>query len=367
MGKSGKAWYATYSDYYYLTGGTAFTIKFQGTPTAARTVTWPDKSGTVAMTTDVSTAAPAVNAVTGAAADTTIAFTAYQGTFTSTLTNKDMFTIQGLGAFGDVSVMRVEQKTGNATDGTVLEVVSADADVDALLVTANATSVVRVTGAGALAITGATGITGATTITGAATVSSTFQVAGATTLTSTLAVNGNATIGDNSGTVAVNSSDWDISTAGAMSGIASIAFDNSAVIYNTTVACNNACIKGLRAAPLALVATPGADKFVELVSAVLILNYGSEVLTESVDNLVIQYNTSGTDITAAIESTGFIDSNADIIKVVLPSAAVDVTAANSINKAVELFNTGDGELAGNASNDTTLSIRVSYRVHTAGL
>ena len=367
LGKSGKAWYATYSDYFYLTGGTAFKIKFQGTPTADRTVTWPDKDGTVAMTTDVSTAAPAVNAVTGAEADTTIAFTAYQGTFTSTLTNKDMFTVQGLGAFGDVSVMRIEQKTGNATDGTVLEVVSADADVDALLVTANATSVVRVTGAGALAITGATGITGATTITGAATVSSTFQVAGATTLASTLAVNGNATIGDNSGTVAVNSSDWDISTAGAVSGIASIAFDNSAVIYNTTVACNNACIKGLRAAPLALVAAPGADKFVELVSAVLILNYGSEVLTESADNLVIQYNTSGTDITAAIETTGFMDSNADIIKVVLPSAAVDVTAANSINKAVELFNTGDGELAGNASNDTTLSIRVSYRVHTAGL
>ena len=366
LGKSGKAWYATYSDYYYLYGGTAFKIKFQGTPTADRTITWPDKDGTVAMTTDVSTAAPPVNAVTGAEADTTIAFTAYQGTFTSTLTDKDMFTIQGLGAFGDVSVLRVEQKAGNATDGTVLEVVSADADVDALLVTANDTSVIRVTGAGALAITGATGITGATTITGAATVSSTFQVAGATTLASTLAVNGNATIGDNSGTVAVNSSDWDISTAGAMSGIASIAFDNSAIIYNTTVACNNACIKGLRAAPLTLVAAPGADKFVELVSAVLILNYGSEVLTESEDNLVIQYS-SGTDITAAIESTGFIDSNADIIKVVLPSAAVDVTAANSINKAVELFNTGDGEFAGNASDDTTLSIRVSYRVHTAGL
>jgi len=330
LGKSGKAWYATYSDYYYLYGGTAFKIKFQGTPTADRTITWPDKDGTVAMTTDVSTAAPPVNAVTGAEADTTIAFTAYQGTFTSTLTDKDMFTIQGLGAFGDVSVLRVEQKTGNATDGTVLEVVSADVDVDALLVTANDTSVVRVTGAGALAI------------------------------------NGNATIGDNSGTVAVNSSDWDISTAGAMSGIASIAFDNSAIIYNTTVACNNACIKGLRAAPLTLVAAPGADKFVELVSAVLILNYGSEVLTESEDNLVIQYS-SGTDITAAIESTGFIDSNADIIKVVLPSAAVDVTAANSINKAVELFNTGDGEFAGNASDDTTLSIRVSYRVHTAGL
>jgi hypothetical protein len=336
--------------------------------TADRTWTLPDKTGTIAMTTDVSTAAPAINAVTAASADATIAFTAYQGTFTSTLTNKDMFTFQGLGAFGDVSVMRIEQKTGNATDGTVLEVVSADANVDPLVVSSSAQAGVLVVGqGGTVDITGATGITGAVTITGAATVSSTFQVAGATTLSSTLAVNGNATIGNNSGTVAVNSSDWDISTAGAMTGIASVGFDDGTVIYHTTVACNNACIKGLKAAPKELVAAPGADKFIELVSATMILNYGSEVLTESEDNLVIEYNTSGTDISAAIDSTSFMDSNADIIKIVQPSAAVLVTAANSVNKAIQLNNSGDGELAGNASNDTTLSIRVAYRVHTAGL
>jgi len=368
LGESGKAWYKVYADYMYLTGGTAYKFLFTGTPSANRTYTLPDKSGTIAMTSDVSTAAPAINAVTGAAADTTIAFTAYQGTFTSTLTNKDMFTFQGLGNFGDVSVMRIEQKTGNATDGTVLEVVSADANVDPLVVSSSAQAGVLTVGqGGTVDIIGATGITGATTITGAATVSSTFQVAGATTLASTLAVNGNATIGNNGGTVAINSSDWDISAIGAATGIASIGFDNSAVLYTTTVACSNACIKGLRAAPKELVAAPGADKFIELVSATLIVNYGSEVLTESEDNLVIQYNTSGTDITAAIDSTSFLDSNADIIKTVSPSAAVLVTAANSINKAIELFNTGDGELGGNASSDTTMSIRVTYIVHTAGL
>lgn len=52
-------------------------------------------------------------------------------------TNEDMINIQGLGAFGDVSVMRVEQKTGNASDGTVLEVVAADANVDPLVVSAS--------------------------------------------------------------------------------------------------------------------------------------------------------------------------------------------------------------------------------------
>ena len=367
LGESGKAWYKVYADYMYLTGGTAYKFLFTGTPSADRTYTLPDKSGTIAMTSDVSTAAPAINAVTGAAADTTIAFTAYQATLTSTLTNKDMFTFQGLGAFGDVSVVRIEQKTGNATDGTVLEVVAADADVDPLVVSSSGQAGVLTVGqGGTVDIIGATGITGATTITGAATVSSTFGVSGATTLSSTLAVNGNVTLGNNSGTVAVNSSDWDVSTAGAVTGIASVGFDDSTVIYHTTVACNNACIKGLKAAPKELVAAPGADKFIELVSAVLIMNYGSEGLTESEDNLVIEYET-GTDITAAIDSTGFLDQTADILKIVEPSAAVVITAANAVNKNIRLLNSGDGELAGNASNDTTLSIRVAYRVHTAGL
>jgi len=192
-----------------------------------------------------------------------------------------------------------------------------------------------------------------------------LQTGGAANGDMTLTV-GDAFAMNATGTAAITSSDWGISTAGAMTKIASVGFDNSAVIYNTTVACNNACIKGLRAAPLELVAAPGADKFIELKSAVLIMNYGTNVLTESSDDLVIEYET-GTDITAAIDSTNFLDQAGDILKIVEPSAAVVITAANAVNKNIRLFNTGDGELAGNAGNDTTLSIRVSYTVHTAGL
>jgi hypothetical protein len=609
IGKDGKAWYKAYIDYLYLTGGTGYQFLFTGTPSADRTYTLPDKSGTIAMTSDVDTTAPAINDVTGAAADVTIAFTAYQGTFTSTLTNKDMFTFQGLGAFGDVSVMRIEQKTGNATDGTVLEVVSADANVDPLVVSSSAQAGVLTVGqGGTVDIIGATTITGAFTETGAATLGNgtagvainssvwditaagamsglttlsltdsislangkavrpsvttaetmaiqSYDVDGGAYVNSILLTNGNTpavAVGSGVETVAINSSDWDISTTGAMTGIgaitadglitgtggstltgtvalggggadtvaidtsswdvstagaftgvaditgtagaalgitlasdgaaddltisvtgandssvilnsagtgadaigihataggididsastsaaaididatgtvagnaitvnttdggillqtggaangdltmtvgdavainatgtaaitssdwgistagaltkiASVSFDNSAVIYNTTVACNNACIKGLHAAPLELVAAPGADKFIELKSAVIIMNYGTNILTESSDDLVIEYET-GTDITAAIDSTGFLDQAGDILKIVEPSAAVVITAANAVNKNIRLFNTGDGELAGNAGNDTTLSIRVSYTVHTAGL
>ena len=653
LGKSGKAWYATYSDYFYLTGGTAFKIKFTGTPTADRTITFQDGSGTVAFTTDVSTAASAWDDLTSPDAAKTHAMTTYAQTFTSTKTDGDMFNFQGLGAFGDVSVMRIEQKTGNATDGTVLEVVSADADVDALLVTANATSVLQVTGAGAFNVTGDTTITGAlsattlyqsaiaaaasgnanlsidaagtgtitvggtstgntnfngnvnignaatdtltvtsivdsnltlddgttdspslilkdatdetatltktdgsvttfttaaagglsirtgnlwigngspgvaamngedfycegvsefdalatfdagVTVTGAAVNlndSSNFGVnigtgsnngavvigggsstlaidtttwdvstAGAFTgvtgitgaageaMTVTIAsdgaaddltlsvtgandssvilnsagtgadaiklvasaggieataskadedqiklaaagtVAGNAinlvttdggivltaggaangdltmTVGDDAalnatGTVAITSSDWGISATGAATKMASIGFDSLSVLYQDTVALSNADIKALSGTKKELVAAPGAGYFVEVVSVVLILDYGSEVLTESADNLVVEYATSGDDITAAIEMTGFIDQSADTIMIVQPANPLAANAAADMaNNAVQLFNTGDGEFGGNASNDTVMTVKIAYRIHPTGL
>ncbi len=150
-------------------------------------------------------------------------------------------------------------------------------------------------------------------------------------------------------------------TGGVSSGSAADSF-----IYTDTVELSNVNIKALRATPIALVAAPGADNFVELVSAVLILDYGTNVLTETADNLVIEYNTSGVDITGAIEATGFIDAAADTIKIAYPSIT-DVPAANAKNLAVQLFNTGDGEYAGNAAADTTMTVKVNYRIHKAGL
>ena len=111
--------------------------------------------------------------------------------------NEDMFTIQGIGAFGDVSIVKIEQKTGLATDGTVLEVVSADTDVDALLVTANGVDVILVNGDGTLTLTGDTGLTGDLTITGGLSVSGTLglDAIAATTATQTLTLDGNTTGG----------------------------------------------------------------------------------------------------------------------------------------------------------------------------
>lgn len=142
----------------------------------------------------------------------------------------------------------------------------------------------------------------------------------------------------------------------------------SSSLHTDTVSLSNADIKALRGTKKELVATPGADKLVEVLSAVLILDYGSEVLTESTDNLVVQYATSGDDITAAIEMTGFIDQSADTVMAVRPSNPLAANAATDmVNNAVELFNTGDGEFGGNVSADTTMTVKITYRVHTAGL
>ncbi len=126
-------------------------------------------------------------------------------------------------------------------------------------------------------------------------------------------------------------------------------------------------VKALKATPIELIATPGADKFIEVESAVLILDKGSEVFTEDADNLVVQYATSGDDITAAIEMTGFIDQNADTIMIVYPAHPLAANAATDmVNNAVNLYNPND-EIAGNASNDAQLTVKITYRVHTAGL
>ena len=124
-------------------------------------------------------------------------------------------------------------------------------------------------------------------------------------------------------------------------------------------------VKVLRATPFELVAAPGAGKVLEFVSAILKLNYGSEVFTESADNLVIEYDDGAAAIVSqVIESTGFIDQGADTQSNALPSVDAIDASADVENKNLALFNNGDGEIAGNASDDSTLDVHITYRVHT---
>lgn len=120
----------------------------------------------------------------------------------------------------------------------------------------------------------------------------------------------------------------------------------------------------LATTPYQLVAAPGAGKFIEFISAQLILDYNSVAYTESGDNMAIRYtNGSGVIVSQAIESTGFIDQSADTITCALPKIDAIVAAAGAVNQALVLDNTGTDFAAGNSP----LIVKVAYRIITTGL
>lgn len=134
------------------------------------------------------------------------------------------------------------------------------------------------------------------------------------------------------------------------------------------VSLTNAEIKALRATPKTLVAAPGTGKVLEFLGALLLLDYGgTNVFTETADNLAIRYNNgSGVIVSEAIESTGFIDQSADTLTNAIPKIDVIAAKTGSENLSLVLHNTGDGEIAGNAANDNTMRVKVTYRVWSTG-
>ena len=136
------------------------------------------------------------------------------------------------------------------------------------------------------------------------------------------------------------------------------------MVYEKRIVLTNAELKALRASPKELVVAPGAGRLVEFLGALFHLDYGSEVLTESSDNLGIEYDDgTGEPVCTAIETTGFITASADQIMKAIPIVlAGTVTAAANVNKNLVLINTGSAEIAGNASADATMTVMVSYRI-----
>jgi predicted RecA/RadA family phage recombinase len=140
---------------------------------------------------------------------------------------------------------------------------------------------------------------------------------------------------------------------------------DESVLKYATVEITNAELKALRASPKTLVAAPGASKLLEFVSAVLVNNGGTNAITETADNMAVKYeNGSGAAASQTIEATGFVDQTAATVTNVLAKIDTIVAKASSANKALVLHNTGDGEYAGNAANDVTISVKIAYRVHS---
>ena len=147
---------------------------------------------------------------------------------------------------------------------------------------------------------------------------------------------------------------------------AALGNDSTSVLRTDTVEISNSEIKALRATPKNLVVAPGTGKFLQFIEAVLILDYATNVLTESDDNLVIQYD-GGQDASATIETSAWLVHNADAIAVIPAATIAHVASASVVNDALELFNSGNGEIAGNAGLDTTITVKITYIIHDLGL
>lgn len=152
-------------------------------------------------------------------------------------------------------------------------------------------------------------------------------------------------------------------TSSATSNTVTVGLDaNTEALQYADVTLTSAEVKGARAAPVTLVAAPGAGVSLMFKGALLKLNYGgTNAFTESSDNFAIRYTDgSGAIVSETIENTGFIDQTADTQTNSIPKADAIVASASAENQALVLHNTGDGEIAGNAANDNTVTLRIYY-------
>jgi hypothetical protein len=145
-------------------------------------------------------------------------------------------------------------------------------------------------------------------------------------------------------------------------------FKGDGVFHRKVVALTNAQIKAMRGTPVVLLAAPGVGWWYEIEDVVLILNAGTNVLSESAANLQVRYGSSGSVYPlAVIEMTGFIDQAVDQMSINFAQAIVTTPASGVVNKDVEIYNTGAGEFAGNAALDATMTIIVNYQIHKSYL
>lgn len=191
IGKSGRAWSIGYFWQLIIRGVTYVWPSSQG---AASTVLTNDGAGNLSW--GAAGGATAFDDIGDPDAAGTIAMTTYKQTITSTKTDDDNIIISGQGNFGDVSVLRVESLTGNPTDGTVLEVVAHDANVDPLVVSASGQAAALVVAQN----TGNVSMGGNLAVTGSISAGSwALNAISASTADQTITVDGNNTGGVNIG------------------------------------------------------------------------------------------------------------------------------------------------------------------------
>ncbi len=125
-------------------------------------------------------------------------------------------------------------------------------------------------------------------------------------------------------------------------------------IHYVTVTLTTAEIKALKTTPKELVAAPGAGKAIEYISCYGFLDYSGAVLTAQSGSIKIGTMTQGS------FASSFISASADRVLLSHSGAENDVADTYFINTALTFQLNAD---VTGASSTSTLTLKVSYRVH----
>ncbi len=128
-----------------------------------------------------------------------------------------------------------------------------------------------------------------------------------------------------------------------------------------TLTIPTASVLALAATPYTLVPAPGPRLMLVFESAEFILDYNSIAYTEDGDNMAIKYtDASGVAVSTDIESTGFIDQEADTRTNAIPVKDQIVALTGATNQPLVLCNTNVAYAAGNSP----LVVTIVYQIHS---
>ncbi len=112
-----------------------------------------------------------------------------------------------------------------------------------------------------------------------------------------------------------------------------------------------------------LVAAPGARKAIELISAVVILDYATAAYGGA-GNIQVNYAASGNQVSLSVTAANSIGGAADKMALLVastPGGTGQLTANAGLNLTTSIAFTNPGTAAG------VVRVKIAYRVHTHGL
>lgn len=134
-------------------------------------------------------------------------------------------------------------------------------------------------------------------------------------------------------------------------------------VKEVSLALTNAQIKALKATPITIVAAPGVGSVIVPIDCQVYLLYGTSAFTANAsDNNVTIKRVGGSTLLTGCAQAFVQATSSGVCKLVPGSASIADTKLLSDNIALQVANAGAAEIAGNAGNDNTMIVKLTYRV-----